>query len=113
MRLLRLAPDLSSLTISLFGLAYSLEPFTHTNIQSLSIKASQVFFRTCSRQASRDPSVTFLNALTLPNLRVLDVGTRSWTGEELSGVRSGTVGMAINIEALVEELNVWDWNSQD
>ncbi|KAG1820893.1 uncharacterized protein BJ212DRAFT_1336179 [Suillus subaureus] len=104
-RLLRLAPDLSSLTICLL-LCYEFcpGPFTHTNIRSFSIKASQGRFRTCSRHAlPNDPVAIFLNVLTLPNLRVLAVGTRSWTGEELRGVRSGTVEMAIDIEALVED----------
>lgn len=108
MRLLRLAPNLSSLKICvLFGYQFGLEPFTHTNIKSLSIINSQIPFRTCSCQALIHPEDAFLDALTLPNLRVLDVGTRSWTGEDLKGVKSGTVGMAINIRALVEEE---DWN---
>jgi len=95
-RLLRLAPDLSSLTICLLlGYALRLEPLTHTNIQSLSIKASRGYYHTCSRHHLRMPVVTnFLNALTLPNLRVLDVHSRSWTGEELKGAGRGTVGMA-------------------
>ncbi|KAG2031499.1 hypothetical protein BDR03DRAFT_972472 [Suillus americanus] len=104
MRLLHLAPDFSSLKICfLFSYEIPLEPLTHSNIQSLSIEASRGFFSTCVRQALLQDLATFLNALTLPNLRVLDVGTRSWSGDELKDVRSGTVGMAINIEALIED----------
>lgn len=117
MRLFHLTPALSSLKItSLFAYEYPalsslkrispstyefhLEPLTHTSIQSLSVLGRRP--RTYSGWRLQNPVVTFLNALTLPNLRVLNVGARSWTGEELKGVGSGSVGMAIDIGAAVE-----------
>ncbi|OAX33035.1 hypothetical protein K503DRAFT_560102 [Rhizopogon vinicolor AM-OR11-026] len=64
--LLCLCPNLSSLEISLmFGGAaiQHLEPFTHTNLQSLSFNC---------RDTVRDPSPDLFDALTLPNLHVLE-----------------------------------------
>jgi hypothetical protein len=53
-------------------------------MQSLFVTAGLAYrHRISAHQRLQDPMATFLNALTLPNLRVLNVGTRSWTGEEL------------------------------
>lgn len=71
------------------------ESFTHTNIQSLSIAYRFSTYR-CKRIYPRAyPLAPFLNALMLPNLRILNIGERSWTGEELNAVGSGTAGMSI------------------
>lgn len=83
-------PALSSLKrISPFTYEFHLEPLTHTSIQSLSVLGRRP--PTYSGWRLRNPAVTFLNALTLPNLRVLNVGARSWTGEELKGVVLGVI----------------------
>ncbi|KAG2031501.1 hypothetical protein BDR03DRAFT_972476 [Suillus americanus] len=84
------SPNLSSLRIlEVFECDFHIEPLTHTAIQSLSIT---------SRSSGESESVaSVLNALTLPNLRLPDVGGKFWTGEELKDVGSGTVGWAIGL----------------
>ncbi|KAG1736362.1 hypothetical protein EDB19DRAFT_1043408 [Suillus lakei] len=100
LRVLQLAPNLSSLKIcGVFDNGHHLEPLTHTSIQSLSITPRHPR-RSGSRMRTlypRDLITPILNALTLPNLRVLNVGARSWTGEELKAVGSCTVGLAIGL----------------
>ena len=66
--LLRLWPNLSSLDILLQpreNVLLRLEPFTHSNLQSLSISYIISWHE-------RDPLPALLNVLTLPNLRVLE-----------------------------------------
>ncbi|KAG1778955.1 hypothetical protein EV702DRAFT_1088781 [Suillus placidus] len=95
-RLLQLTPNLSSFNIcGIIPDHFSIkpEPLTHTSIQSLSITDS-CYCNRCYPQGLDSPP-PFLNTLTLPNLRVLNVGRKSWTGEELKAVRSVTVGSAI------------------
>ncbi|KAG1875776.1 hypothetical protein F4604DRAFT_1924841 [Suillus subluteus] len=77
LRLLQLAPNLSSLTIHIILLAgESLNPFTHTNLQTLHISCDP-----CD-----DESLDFcdlLDALSFPTLRVLTVhGVPEWPHEE-------------------------------
>lgn len=97
-RLLQLTPNLSSFNIC--GMIpdhfpIKPEPLTHTSIQSLSITDSDSC--DCNRcyPQGLDSPPSFLNTLMLPNLRVLNIGRKSWTGEELKAVRSVTVGSAI------------------
>ncbi|KAG1736367.1 hypothetical protein EDB19DRAFT_2026038 [Suillus lakei] len=90
-RLLQLTPNLCSLNICGISddeIPLERESFTHTNIQSLSIAYRFGTYR-CKRIYPRAyPLAPFLNALMLPNLRVLNIGERSWTGEELNAVGS-------------------------
>ncbi|OAX34342.1 hypothetical protein K503DRAFT_724653 [Rhizopogon vinicolor AM-OR11-026] len=68
LHLLRLCPNLSSLRILLHprdNVLQNLEPLRHTRLQSLSISYTILWH-------VRDPLPALLNALTLPNLRVLE-----------------------------------------
>ncbi|KAG1862644.1 hypothetical protein F4604DRAFT_1574444 [Suillus subluteus] len=76
-QLLRLCPSLSSLTISTsFTAMKALEPFTHTQLQSLRIDFDDLY----------DDDAEYLNlfdTLSLPNLRALEVlDIYSWPHEE-------------------------------
>jgi hypothetical protein len=93
-----LAPNFSLRICSLYSHEHHLEPLTHTSLQYSFVTAGLAYrHRISAHQRLQDPMATFLIALTLPDLRALNVGTRSWTGEESKGVGSGTVGMAIDI----------------
>lgn len=101
MRLFHLAPNFSLRICSLHSHEYHLEPLTHTNLQYSFVTAGLAYRHCiCAHQRLQDPMATFLIALTLPDLRALNFGTRSWTGEESKGVESGTVGTAIDIGLL-------------
>lgn len=101
MRLFHLAPNFSLRICSLHSHEYHLEPLTHTNLQYSFVTAGLAYrHRIGAHQRLQDPMATFLIALTLPDLRALNFGTRSWTGEESKGVESGTVGTAIDIGLL-------------
>ncbi|KAG2143700.1 hypothetical protein DEU56DRAFT_910831 [Suillus clintonianus] len=79
LRLLQLSPNLSSLTFSLGSglLKRALEPFTHVKLHSLRIT-----------QAYASTLPNLLNALSLPNLRVLAVAhsLRAYPHEELKAL---------------------------
>ncbi|KAG0697944.1 hypothetical protein DFH29DRAFT_128074 [Suillus ampliporus] len=79
-QLLQLGPNLSSLEIGIgFGdeVPLKLEPFAHANLQSLCISNAYPL-----RMADMFPDM--FNALTLPNLRVLEARyIRPWPHEEL------------------------------
>ncbi|KAG0698185.1 hypothetical protein DFH29DRAFT_111608 [Suillus ampliporus] len=77
-RLLHLCPDLSSLTIGvIFSYTQSLDPFTHTKLQSLCISRDSFFAGT--------PELSGLfNALSLPSLRALEArNCQPWPHDEL------------------------------
>ncbi|KAG1845863.1 hypothetical protein DFJ58DRAFT_502744 [Suillus subalutaceus] len=76
LHLLRLCPNLSSLTNHMgFFKQKSLKPFTHAKLQSLHLYGNPWI--------SRDPLLGMFRALSLPNLRVLDVwNTSMWPHEE-------------------------------
>ncbi|KAG1755558.1 hypothetical protein EDB19DRAFT_1661924 [Suillus lakei] len=76
LRLLQLAPELSSLTIDLkIDDVRDLEPFTHTNLRSLRI--------TCDYSESTSRFSDLFDALSLPNLRIFQAsGKPPWPHEE-------------------------------
>ncbi|KAG1747911.1 uncharacterized protein EDB91DRAFT_1198424 [Suillus paluster] len=78
-QLLHLCPDLSSLTIHAhFDQKQAVEPFTHSKLQSLRISFSS---------APTNRLHDLFNALTLPNLRVLEAGfARAWPHEEFKAL---------------------------
>jgi hypothetical protein len=77
LRLLQLAPNLSSLTILVvFDHDQALEPFTHTKLRTL-----QIICETCVNR--EPPFCDLLNVLSLPALRVLTVNdVLEWPHEE-------------------------------
>ncbi|KAG1882396.1 hypothetical protein F4604DRAFT_1678398 [Suillus subluteus] len=97
LHLLRLAPNLSSLTIiALFDNVQALtEPFTHTKLQILQI--------TCESSFNTDPPFCdLLNALSLPTLRVLAIrDVPEWPHEEFKA-------FLVRSECSLESLNVLD-----
>ncbi|KAG2364635.1 hypothetical protein BDR07DRAFT_1330300 [Suillus spraguei] len=80
LQLLQLGPNLSSLEIGLSfydGVSLAFEPFVHKNLQSLCISNASPM-----RMENLYPDL--FNALTLPNLRLLEVRyIRPWPHEEL------------------------------
>lgn len=77
--LLRLCPDLSSLTLRVaFDQTEPLNPFTHTKLQSLCITYDALLTR---------PLSGLLNALSLPNLRALEARRNaSWPHDDMKAL---------------------------
>ncbi|KAG1856706.1 hypothetical protein DFJ58DRAFT_784507 [Suillus subalutaceus] len=82
LRLLQLAPNLSSLTIRIIlfhSILRALQPFTHANLQTLHIRVSY----DCDDDEETLDFCNLLDALSLPTLRVLTVhGVPEWPHEK-------------------------------
>ncbi|KAG1825479.1 uncharacterized protein BJ212DRAFT_1573008 [Suillus subaureus] len=81
LQLLRLCPSLSSLTTTIvFGAIETLEPFTHTQLQSL-----QIVFDDLNDDDDDTGHFNPFNTLSLPNLRALETrGIYPWPHEEFN-----------------------------
>ncbi|KAG1844610.1 hypothetical protein DFJ58DRAFT_747590 [Suillus subalutaceus] len=100
LQLLRVCPNLSSLTIATsFAASEALEPFTHTQLQSLRIISND------SYDDARD-HINLFDTLSLPNLRALEAcDIYSWPHEEFKAflmrskcpLESLTLGFQVSI----------------
>ncbi|KAG1747962.1 uncharacterized protein EDB91DRAFT_1198477 [Suillus paluster] len=81
LHLLQLGPNISSLKVRVeSNRTRAFKPFTHTKLQSLRIGFGN---------SSSNPLLVLFNALTLPNLRILEVNdVRVWPHEELKALLS-------------------------